>query len=192
MIENLVEEQIAIKLSENYISRLDDLAKRGHTKRRPLMVNFIKIWMNELKEGKKANFFHLAIILRSIEADMNQDDSRRAEFVESKLPKKPFPIMLSRNDRLYIISCASRANMTRHHMMKSMVITGIEELEALTDNKEYDFSVVEPKLKIAFGIIMAKGFKAFREGIREKHPLKRKSMNERSIHSLVDLIRGKN
>ena len=174
MIENLVEKQIAIKLSENYISRLDDLARRGDTNRRQLMLNFIKIWLNELKEINKADFFHLAIILRGIEADMEQDDPRRTEFVESNLPEKPFPIILSRNDSLYIISCAGRANMTRHHMMKSMVITGIEELEELTDNKEYDFSVVEPKLKRAFGIIMAKGFRAFREGIREKNPLKRK------------------
>jgi len=173
MIENLVEKQIAIKLSENYISRLDDLAKRGNTNRRQLMVNFINIWINELKEINKANFFHLAIVLKGIEADMEQDDPRRAEFVESNLPKKPFPIMLNRNDSLYIISCAARANMTRHHMMKSMVITGIEELEEMTDNKEYDFSVVEPKLKRAFGIIMAKGVKAYREGIREKSPLKR-------------------
>jgi hypothetical protein len=174
MIENLVEKQIAIKLSENYISRLDDLARRGDTNRRQLMLNFIKIWLNELKEINKADFFHLAIILRGIEADMEQDDPRRTEFVESNLPEKPFPIILSRNDSLYIISCAGRANMTRHHMMKSMVITGIEELEELTDNKEYDFSVVEPKIKRAFGVIMAKGFRAFREGIREKNPLKRK------------------
>ena len=173
MIENLVEQQIAIKLSENYILRLDDLARRGNTNRRQLMVNFIKIWMNELKESSSANFFQLAIILRSIEADMNQDDPRRAEFVESNRPEKPFPIMLNEDDSLYIVSCAGRANMTRHHMMKSMVITGIEELEEMTDNKEYDFSVVEPKLKRAFGIIMAKGVKAYREGIREKSPLKR-------------------
>jgi predicted DNA-binding protein len=173
MIENLVEKQIAIKLSENYIFRLDDLAKRGNTNRRQLMVNFINIWINELKEINKANFFHLAIVLKGIEADMEQDDPRRAEFVESNLPEKPFPIILSRNDSLYIISCASRANMTRHYMMKSMVITGIDELEELTDKKEYDFSVVEPKLKRAFGIIMAKGVKAYREGIREKSPLKR-------------------
>jgi hypothetical protein len=173
MIENLVEKQIAIKLSENYISRLDDLARRGHTNRRQLMLNFIKIWMNELKEINKANFFHLAIILRSIEADMEQDYGRRSEFIESNFPEKPFPIMLSEDDSLYIVSYAGRANMTRHHMMKSMVITGIEELEEMTNDKEYDFSVVEPKLKRAFGIIMAKGAKAFKEGIREKRPLKR-------------------
>jgi hypothetical protein len=173
MNENLGEKQIAIKLSEKYISRLDDLARRGHTNRRQLMLNFIKIWLNELKEVNKANFFHLVIVLRGIEADMNQDGSRRTEFVESNLPEKPFPIILSEDDSLYIVSCAGRANMTRHHMMKSMVITGIEELEEMTNDKEYDFSVVELKLKRAFGVIMAKGFRAYKEGIREKSPLKR-------------------
>jgi hypothetical protein len=173
MIENLGEKQIAIKLSENYISRLDDLARRGNTNRRQLMVNFIKVWMDELKESNSVNFFHLAIILRSIEADMEQDYSRRSEFIESNLPEKPFPIMLTEDDGLYVVSCAGRANMSRHHMLKNMVITGIEELAELTNNQEYDFSVVEPKLKRAFGIIMAKGFRAFRKGIREKQPLKR-------------------
>jgi len=174
MINNLGEKQIAIKLSENYIYRLDDLAKRGNTNRRQLMVNFIKVWLDELKETKSENYFHLAIILRGIEADMEQDSSRRSEFIESNLPEKPFPVMLAEDDSTYVVSYAGRANMTRHHMMKKMVITGIEELEELTDRKEYDFSVVEPKLKRAFGIIMAKGIRAFREGIREKQPLKRK------------------
>jgi hypothetical protein len=171
MIENLVEQQIAIKLSKNYKSRLDDLARRGNTNRRQLMFNFIKIWIDELKESSSANFFQLAIILRSIEADMNQDDSRRADFVESNLPEKPFPIIMSRDDRYYIISCAGRANITRHHMMQDMVITGIGELEKLTDNKEYDYSVVEPKLRKAFHVIMDKGSRAFREGIRKKRTL---------------------
>jgi hypothetical protein len=174
MIENLDEKQVAIKLSENYISRLDDLARRGHTNRRQLMVNFIKIWFDELKESNSANFFHLAIILRGIEADVKQDFRRRNEYIESIFPEKPFPIMLTEDDNLYVISCSGRANMTKHHMMKSMIITGIGELEELTDNKEYDFSVVEPKLKRAFGVIVAKGFRAFKEGIREKNPLKRK------------------
>jgi|GEM_PF-1638723 len=175
MIENLDEKQVAIKLSEKYISRLDDLAKRGHTNRRQLMHNFIKIWLEELYESNSANFFHLAIILRGIEADMEQDYGRRSEFIESIIPKKifPIPIMLSEDDSNYIDSYTGRANMTRHHMMKSMITTGIEELEELTDNKEYDFSVVEPKLKRAFGIIMAKGFRAYSEGIQEKRPLKR-------------------
>lgn len=175
MIENLDEKQIAIKLSEKYISRLDDLAKRGHTNRRQLMHNFIKIWLEELYESSTANFFHLAIILRDIEAHMNQDHGRQSKFVESNYIEKlfPIPIMLSENDSRYIDSYTGRANMTRHHMMQSMIITGIEELEELTDNKEYDYSVVEPKLKKAFGIIMAKGSRAFREGIREKRPLKR-------------------
>lgn len=174
MNENLGEKQIAIKLSENYTFRLDDLARRGHTNRRQLMVNFISLWLNELKERSSANLFHLAIILRGIEADMNQDYGRRSEFIESNFPEKPFPIILTEDDSRYVMSYAGRANMTRHHMMKSMVITGIEELEELTDNKEYEFSAIEPKLERAFGVIMAKGFKAFKEGIQEKNPLKLK------------------
>lgn len=175
MIENLDEKQVAIKLSETYISRLDDLARLGHTNRRQLMVNFIKLWLDELKETSSANFFHLAIILREVEANLNSDFGRKSEFVESFFPEKqlPMPIILTEDDNLYIISCSGRTNMTKHHLMKSMIITGIDELEELTKNTEYNFSVVEPKLKRAFGIIVAKGRRAYKEGIREKNPLKR-------------------
>lgn len=174
-MENLDEKQVAIKLSEKNISRLDDLARRGHTNRRQLMLNFIKIWIDELRETSSVNYFHLAIILREVEAEINNDLGRRSEFVESFFPEKqlPMPIILTEDDYLYIISCSGRANMTKHHIMKNMIITGIDELEELTDNKEYDFSVVESKLKGTFGVIMAKGFRAFKEGIREKKPLKR-------------------
>lgn len=173
MNETTGEKQIAIKLSEKYVSRLDDLARRGHTNRSQLMGNFIKVWMDELLESNSANFFHLAIILREIEAEFGSDLARRSEFVELNIPEKPFPIMLTEDDSLHIVSWAGMANMTRHHMMKNMVITGIEELEALTNNQEYDFSVVEPKLKRALGIIMAKGARAFIKGIQAKHPLQR-------------------
>lgn len=173
MTENPGDKQIAIKLSEKYISRLDDLAKRGHTNRRQLMVNFVRIWMDELKESNSANFFHLALILRGIEADFKSDNRRRSEFIESNYPEKPFPIMLSEDDEMDISAFAGRANMTRHHMMKSMVITGIEELEELTNNKEYEFLGVRQKLKKAIAAIMAKGSKAAMEVIREKNFFKR-------------------
>ena len=172
---DLGEKQIAIKLSEKYIARLDDLAKRGKTNRRQLMVNFIRLWMKELKESSSANFFRLALILREVQADMEMDFNRRSEFVElvHPSPERPFPIMLSDDDRLYMVSATGRSNMSRHNFMKKMVITGLEELETLTDDQDYEFSVGEPKLMRAFGIIMAKGVRAFRGGIKEKSPLKR-------------------
>lgn len=175
MNEHIFERQVAIKLSQNYVSRLDDLAKQGKTNRRQLMVNFIRIWLDEIKETNSANFFHLAIVLREIEADFNTDHARQSEYVESIIPEKqfPFPILLTEDDNLSIVSYSGRANMTRHHLMKSMIITGIGELEEITKNKEYEFSAVKPKLKRAFGVIMAKGRTAFMKGRCEQYPLKR-------------------
>ena len=172
---DLGDKQIAIRLSEKYIARLDDLAKRGNTNRRQLMVNFIRIWLEELRESNSANFFNLGLIVREIQAEMEMDFNRRPEFVElvNPSPERPLPIILSEDDSLYMVSSAGRCNMTRHNFMKKMVVTGIEELEILTGEREYEYSAVEPKLKKAFGIIMAKGLRAFREGIKEKSPLKR-------------------
>jgi len=177
MVENAYEKQIAIKLNEKHISRLDNLAKRGNTNRSQLMVSFIRVWLNELRESTSAMYFHLAIILKEVKAEIDGDRARKTEFVESSFPEpeKPFPIKLNEDDALYLVFCTGSANMTRHHMMKKMIITGIEELEELTGGKEFDYSNVEPELKKKFGIIMAKGFMAYTEGIKEKRPLKRKN-----------------
>lgn len=170
MDENLGDKQTAIKLGEKYIARLDDLAKLGNTSRRQLMMSFIKAWLNEFEEGKKAQYFKLAIVLREVEADNCMDFKRRSEFVElfHPDPERPLPIIQNEDDYTYMSFCSGSANMTRHHMMKSMVITGIQELEIITGGKKYDFSVVEPKLKKALKIIMERGFKAYREGTKAK------------------------
>ena len=176
MAQSFDEKQISIRFSEVYKSRLDDLAKRGDTSRSQLMVNFIKIWLEELRESHSANFFHLAIILREIDAEFEMDRYRKSEFVEllNPSPEKPFPVRLLEDNIIDLTAFAGMCNMTRHNMMKTMIVTGIGELEALTDDTEYGLSVIEPKLKRAFGIIMARGAKAFMQGRKEKKPLKRK------------------
>jgi hypothetical protein len=184
MNERPSEKQIAIKLNEYYISQLDDLAKRGHTNRRQLMMNFIKLWMDELERSNTAIFFHLAIILRGIEVEMRMDFIRKREFLESYIPEKPFPIILTGDDDLQVGIAASKASMSKHHMMKNMIVTGIEELDAITDYNEFQFSDVEEKLKKSFGIIMAKAFMAFKEGIKDHEPLKRKGSKSSVLSSL--------
>jgi hypothetical protein len=47
-----------------------------------------------------------------------------------------------------------------------MIIIGIEELENITEYKTYEFGAAEPKLYKSFELIMKKGFKAFKAGIK--------------------------
>jgi predicted DNA-binding protein len=126
MSDSPSEKQIAIKLNEQYISRLDNLAKRGRTNRRQLMVNFIKLWLDELERSNTAVLFHSAIIHRGIEVEMRLDSRRKREFLESYIPEKPFPIILSEDDNLRVGIAASKASMSRHHMIKNMSVIGIE------------------------------------------------------------------
>jgi hypothetical protein len=173
---DLGQKQIAVKLSDKYISRLDDLVRRGGMNRSQLMVHFIRVWLQELIGTPATGFFHLAIILREKKADLWGDHRRQSEFVElfNPSPERPLPIKLNEDDVMHITAFAGMSNITRHNMMKAMITTGIEEMEILTEGKKYEFSAIEPKLKREFGIILARGFKAFTEGIKEKKPLKRR------------------
>lgn len=189
MNERPGEKQIAIKMNEGYISRLDNLARRGHTNRRQLMVNFIKIWLDELKRSGVANFFQLAVILRGIEVEVNLHATGTREFWESNIPEKALPIILSKDDNLCIARFASRSSMSRHHMMKNMIVIGIEELEMITAFNEFQFSDAEPKLKESFGIIMAKGNIAFKKVKKVNRPLKSNRSKSIMFSSLGGLIK---
>jgi hypothetical protein len=166
MVPNIEVKQIAVKYDEYTKDRLDRLARNGAVNRHHLMLSFINIWLGVLKNADMAALFHFAIILRDFEALTKGILRSQREIPDSRVPEKAFPIKLGETTIFDIERFASRANMSNHQLMKNMIIIGIEELENITDYKAYQFGAVEPKLYKSFEMIMKKGFKAFKAGIK--------------------------
>ncbi|MFZ3207364.1 MAG: hypothetical protein WA140_00800 [Geobacteraceae bacterium] len=162
------EQQVTVKLNDFRISRLDMLAKLGSMNRHYLMQSFVNLWLNVLGSFKMPHVFYLAIVFRDLEAPLKGIDRPQQDFSESTLPARSLPIKLTES-AIFSIDCfANKSNITRHQMMKNMVITGIDELAEITDYKLFDFAMIEPQLNKAFVLIMRKALKAFEAGMKVK------------------------
>jgi hypothetical protein len=162
MIPRIDEKQISIKLNETLVGRLDVLAKKGELNRNHLMLSFVNIWSSVLEEANLPGLFYIANLLRVRENQMKGDYVYEHEFTESRLPEKPFPIKFSESSVSNISAFASVNHVSRHLLLKTMIIVGIEELENITDGKNFQFGVIEPELHKRFSLIMKKGLTAFK------------------------------
>jgi predicted DNA-binding protein len=167
MTSRIDEKQIAIKLNDNLIERLDSLAKRGGMNRSHLMLSFVDTWLSVLEMSRLTFTFLVANILRVHEAQVKG----RMGVYEHKnsgsgIPEKPIPIKLSEADIFKVIGHAMKSHISRHQMLKIMIIVGIEELEAITDHKPYQFWEIEQQLYNEFSMIMKKGVRVFKEFIK--------------------------
>lgn len=167
MTSYIDEKQIAIKLNDNLIGRLDSLAQLGDMKRSHLMLSLVNIWLNVLETSPLKLMFFAANILRVHEAQMKgRMGVYEHEYSGSRIPEKPIPIKLSEADIFKVLGHAMKSHISRHQMLKIMVIVGIEELEAITDKKPYQFGDIEQRLFKEFSMLMKKGERVFKEFIK--------------------------
>ncbi|GFE56747.1 hypothetical protein [Geobacter sp. AOG1] len=161
MIPSIDEKQIAIKLNESLIGSLDVLAKNGGMNRNHLMLSFVNIWLSVLEASKMPGLFYIANLLRVRENQMQFTPAYEHEFTESRIPEKPLPIKFNEADIFNINRFANFNHISRHLLLKTMVIVGIEEFGNLTDYRSYQFGAIEKELHNLFSNIMRKGFKAY-------------------------------
>jgi hypothetical protein len=162
MISSKLEKNIAIKLNDSLIQQIDMLAKGGGLARSQLMLSFVNIWLNVLDNSQLPHIFYAANILRVHDYQLSGEFGvYEHEFSALGIPEKPIPIKLSEADIINISGYSNKCHISRHQVLKTMVIVGIEELLRLVGNQPYQYGEVEPKLHKIFSTIMKKGFKAF-------------------------------
>lgn len=166
MTSQVDEKQVSIKFNDLFIGRLDALAKSGEMNRNHLMLSFVNLWVNVLDESSMRGLFYISNLLRVREVQMNCTFAYEHEFTESRIPEKPLPIKFSKESLFTIDALASVNHISRHQLLKTMIIVGIEELEEIADRKRYQFGAIENKLHDSFSTIMKKGFKAFKAYIK--------------------------
>ncbi len=158
------EKQVAVQLNEIYANRLDALAKGGEMNRNHLMLFIVNIWLNVLKQEAFPGMFYILNLLRVRVLQMEGHFPYEHEFTGSKLPVKSFPIKLSETTIFELGAYANHNHITKHNLLKTMIIVGIEELEEITGGKMFQLGTVEPLLHRLFSNLMKKGpqvFKAF-------------------------------
>jgi hypothetical protein len=167
MIPRFDEKQIAVKLNDNFISRLDVLAKKGDMNRNHLMLSIINIWISVLEDSNSGLFYISNLFrVRQIQMECRMGYEHEFENTDLRTPEKPLPLKFSESSILTITGLASLNHISRHLFLKTMIIVGIEELEEITDCKPYQFGAVEQELHNLFLNVMTKGNKAFMAYLR--------------------------
>lgn len=159
MTSHMDDKQIAIKLNDYLIGSLDALAKAGDMNRNHLMLSFVNIWITVLDESRLPGLFYISNLHR-VRHIQCFTQAYEHEFTESRIPEKPLPIKFSESSISNIDRYANFNHISRHQLLKTMIIVGIEELENITVGRPYQFGAVEKKLHDSFSTIMKKGFKA--------------------------------
>ncbi len=114
------EKTISIKLNENWIERLDKLAKRGSVSRHQLMRNLIEVGIGGISVASKVGFFQLGVVIRDF---LNLKDKPKPG------KEKPIPLKLDVALLDKIDSFAERGGLSKNQLMRNLITVGVEELE---------------------------------------------------------------
>lgn len=154
------EKQCSVRLNEDYISKLNRLAELGAMNRHHLMLCLINVWLSVLnKKGVMPHVFNAAVVLRELQGAL--DGIPKPDYSVYIVPEKPLPMKFTEGDIFDLERFASFSHISRHQLMKDMLMVGIEELGEITNYGEYQYGEVEPKLFKSLELIMKKGEKAF-------------------------------
>lgn len=167
MIPDINDKQVAIKLNEQLISSLDRLAKAGGTNRTTLMHIIVSTCLDAFEKADMPGIFYIASLQRVRKLQLEMKFPYELEFTGFPYPEKPIPIKLS-EETLYKIGVYMNHNhITRHMLLKTIIIVGIEEMELLTDGQPYQPDKISKALFKSYSDLMKRGYKAFQTFIKD-------------------------
>lgn len=149
------EKHISIKMNDEFITRLDDIAHMAKRSRIHIIKNFIEVGVEELEKHQIIRFFQLGIYARDLsESIKNKANLSSADPVAGD---RPIPIRLDENfiDRLDTL--ANKAGLSRHQLMKNIIRVGLVESERISKVGILQLIVLLRDLPESFRKICKKG-----------------------------------
>lgn len=121
------EREVSIKMNEGFISRLDKLARMGKLSRRQLMKNFLEVGVIEIEGLKDIGIFQAAILIRDLQ-ERRSGGKRLPDVVGGEIP---IPIKIDKEFLGRLDMLAERAGLSRHNLMKNILLVCAEQTENL-------------------------------------------------------------
>jgi len=145
------EKAISVKLGEQWIERLDRLAKKGGLSRHQLMRNIITVGMDGLSMSSKVGLFQVGLAIRNL---LNLPPKNEV------WEEKPLPLKLDEKLLEKIDAFAKRGDLSRHQLMRNLIHVGVEELEGAARVGMFQISVAIVDIASAVKKIIQDGQKA--------------------------------
>lgn len=119
------EKIVTIKMKDEFIARVDYLARKAKMSRHQLLKNMLDVGVDELKDLKKIGLFKLGVLARDV-----------AEWCNLKISDpvtgdKSVPVTLDETFVDILDDLASQADLSRAQLMRNLVRVGVEGLETM-------------------------------------------------------------
>lgn len=119
------EKNVTIKMNDEFIARVDYLAKKAKLSRHRLLKNLLEIGVDDMKDLQKIGLFKLGMLTRDV-----------AEWCNFKISDpvtgdKSIPVTLDESINATLEDLASRADLSKAQLMRNLVRVGVEGLETM-------------------------------------------------------------
>lgn len=115
---------VSVKVNEEWLARLDRLAKVGEISRHQLIVNMMGVGVDQLRTLKQMGIIKLGLLIRDLQKP-------KPEASEDPATEKPIPVKLDEKMLAEIDLFAEQIGISRHQMMRNILHVCIEDLELL-------------------------------------------------------------
>lgn len=114
---------VSIKMNDEFIGRVDYLARKAKLSRHQLMKNLLELGVDELEDLKNIGLFKLGILARDVVRWCNLPIS------DPVTGDKSVPVTLDENLLARLDALAERADLSRAQLMRNLARVGVEGLE---------------------------------------------------------------
>lgn len=134
MSPSISECSVSVKIKVKSLESLDKIAKKADLSRHKLMHNVLQASVEELEAFQRIGFFKVGLLARDVIETFQKISGlgRRKD-----LNEKAVPIHLSQEWLDRIDTLASKADLSRHQLMKNLIEVGAEELDSLCGRAAY-------------------------------------------------------
>lgn len=149
------EKHIAIKMNDEFIARLDKIAKEAKLSRNQLIKNILDVGFDELVKLKQVGVFQLGIYIRDLHESIS--NKHKKKIIDPISGERPIPIKLDEEFINKLDELAEKAGLSRHQLLKNIIRVGLEEAEILSKVGIIKLGVIFRDLPESFRAICEKG-----------------------------------
>lgn len=158
------EKSISIKMNGEFIERLDRIAEKAKLSRNNYITNLLDLGVDELEKLKQIGVFQLGLYIRDVHDSItNKCNIKMKDPVSGE---RPIPIKLSEEFINRLDNLAEKAGLSRHQLMKNIILVGLEQTEALSKVGIIKLAVIIRDLPETFKAICDKGEKALEATVK--------------------------
>lgn len=114
---------VSIKMNDEFIARVDYLARKARLSRHQLVKNLLEVGVEELEDLKNIGLFQLGILARDVAVWCNLPKS------DPVTGDKAVPVTIDEDLLSRLDALAERADLSRAQLMRNLARVGVEGLE---------------------------------------------------------------